>query len=167
MPSNSDEFARYLRKLARELPEEVFLPAFRRVAFKILEGAVQNSPVNFGQLRNGWHVTVGSRSGADVQAGGSVAAVLEAGSAMINSAEFGSTVWIQNNVPYARVWEEGLFVPPDPGPSKATHVPKSRRARVAGTVLVKGGYNVAAPQGMLGDAIQTVIAEFDAGGFDA
>lgn len=34
-------------------------------------------------------------------------------------------------------------------------------------MLVEGGYNVAAPQGMVGDGIQEVAAALEAGGFGA
>lgn len=156
MPSNAKEFAAFLRKQGRELPARVYMPRFRRMVFKVLEVAVQNTPVNTGRLRNGWHITLGDPSGTEEAGGKSANGVLSNGERKINKAKLGDRVWIQNNVPYARVWEDGLFVPPDPGPSKATHVPKSRRARVAGQVLVRGGYHVSAPNGMLADAVQQV-----------
>ena len=163
MPSNAKQFARELRQIADEYPKEVFMPRFRRIAFKLLEVAVQNTPVNTGRLRGGWHVTEGTPSGAEVQAGTTEQGVLSAAQAVINKAEFGTGLWIQNNVPYAIVYEEGLFTPPNPGPSKATHVPKSRRSTVEGTVLISGGYHVSAPEGMLADAIQQVSTEIQAG----
>lgn len=163
MPSNAKDYAAFLRKQARELPAAVYMPRFRRVAFRVVEIAAQLSPVNFGTLRNGWHVTIGSPSGTEVEAGKSLAGVLAAAQSVINRTEFGQAIWIQNNTPYARVYEDGLFVPPDPGPSKATHVPKSRRKRVEGTVLIRGGYHVSAPNGMLRDAVQQVAEELAAG----
>lgn len=150
------QYAAYLRKQAQVIPERVVMPVFRRRAFKVLELAVQNSPVNFGALRNGWHITIGSPSRSEIAAAKSASGVLQAGQRVINKVEFGQGIWIQNNVPYARVYEEGLFQPPNPGPSKATHVPKSRRNRVAGTVLIRGGFHVSAPSGMLADAVQQV-----------
>lgn len=173
------EYAAYLRKQAKELPERVVMPAFRRRAFKVLELAVQNTPVNTGRLRNGWHLTIGGPSGVDSSAvafgpvseeggfgGGaaSAAGVLQAGQRVINQVRFGETVWIQNNVPYARVIEDGLYkFDTPPGGSKATHVPKSRRNRVAGTKLVEGGFHVSAPRGMLADAHQQVQTLIQAG----
>lgn len=149
------QYATYLRKQAEQIPEQVYLPRFRRMAFKVLELSIQSSPVNFGALRNGWHVTIDTASKQDTgKPGGSAASVLSAGERVINSVRFGQGIVIQNNVPYARVYEDGLFEPPDPGPSKATHVPKSRRKRVAGTILISGGFHVVAPNGMLADAVQ-------------
>ncbi len=150
------EYASYLRKQAQVIPEAVVMPSFRRRAFKVLELAIQNTPVNFGNLRNGWHLTIGAPSKEDRAGGKSAAGVLSAGKAVIEKLRFGQGLWIQNNVPYARVYEDGLFQPPDPGPSKATHVPKSRRKRVAGTILISGGFHVSAPNGMLADAVQQV-----------
>lgn len=156
---NAAAYAKWLRKQAAELPEAVAMPVFRRRAFRVLQLAVQNSPVNFGTLRQGWHITVGTPSRADVESAKSPAGLLQAGLRVINSAKFGEGVWIQNNVPHAAVYEFGLFTPADPGPSKATHVPKSRRKRVAGRTLIQGGYHVVAPRGMLRDAVEQV-AEF-------
>lgn len=150
------EYAAYLRKRAKEIPEAVVMPAFRRRAFKVLELTIQNTPVNFGHLRNGWHLTIGSPSKEDREGGKTAAGVLAAGKRLIDKVQFGEGIWIQNNQPHARVYEFGLFVPPDPGPSKALHVPKSRRKRVAGTPLISGGFHVSAPNGMLADAVQQV-----------
>ncbi len=158
------EYAAYLREQARVIPEQVVMPIFRRRAFKVLEIAIQNSPVNFGTLRNGWHVTIGTPSRQDTGAPGSSATkALREGERVINRVKFGEGIWIQNNVPYARVYEDGLFAPPNPGPSKGTHVPKSRRGRVAGETLIRGGYHVNAPQGMLRDAVQEVAELVRAG----
>lgn len=163
MPSNARSYAAQLRRLAREYPARVYMPRFRKIAFKVLELAVQNTPVNEGRLRNGWHVTEGAPARTEVEAGKGARGVLTAGQKVINSVGFGSGIWIQNNVPYAPIYEYGLFVPKDPGPSKATHVPKSRRDRVRGTILIQGGYSVSAPEGMLGDAVQQVEAAVGAG----
>jgi hypothetical protein len=157
------QFAAYLRKQATVIPERVVMPRFRRMVFKVLELAVQNSPVNFGTLRNGWHVTIGAASGERREGGKSIAGVLANAQSVINKLRFGETAVLQNNEPHARVWEDGLLQPPNPGPSKATHVPKSRRDRVAGTVLVENGFNVAAPNGMLRDAVQQVTELVRAG----
>lgn len=163
MPSNWRQFQAFLSKVANEYPASVYMPRFRRIAFRILQLSVQNSPTNTGQLRNGWHVTIGSPSRSDVKSGDGAPAVLAAGSAVINGVEFGQGLWLQNNVPHAPVIEFGLYDPPDPGPTKAKHVPKSRRARLAGEVLVKGGFHVSAPNGMLGDAVAQVTAEIGGG----
>jgi hypothetical protein len=163
MPSNARDFARWMREQAEQMPQRVYMPRFRAIAFKVLEVAAGNTPVNTGRLRNGWHVTVGAPSGQDKASGGDLDEVLRAAESEINNVEFGGSVWIQNNVPYARVYEDGLFKYPNPGPSKATHVPKSRRHLVFGEVLIRNGYSVSAPNGMLADAVQQVEAELSAG----
>lgn len=153
---NAKQYATWLRKQAQVIPERAAMPVFRRRAFKVLELAVGLTPVNTGALRNGWHLTIGTPSGENRESGKSPAGVLRAGESVINKVRFGEGIWIQNNMPHARVYEDGLFQPPDPGPSKALHVPKSRRKRVAGTVLIRGGFHVNAPNGMLADAVQQV-----------
>jgi hypothetical protein len=162
MPSNAKEFAAHLRRTVRHAPREAFLRNFREFGFKVLEGSINNSPVNEGQLRGGWHLTIGTPSQADTQSGTSASAVLTAGEGVLNRLQVGDVLWIQNNVPHAPVWEYGLFVPKDPGPSKATHVPKSRRKTVEGVVLVRGGFHVSAPNGMLADAVQQARAFYGA-----
>lgn len=162
MPSNARAFAEHLRRNVRSAPREAFERRFREFGFKVLEGAINNSPVNEGRLRGGWHLTIGAPAGAEIQSGSSPSAVIAAGEAVLNKLNLGDTLWIQNNVPYATVWEYGLFVPKDPGPSKATHVPKSRRRTVEGLVLVRGGFHVSAPHGMLADAVQQARAFYGA-----
>ena len=157
------QYAAYLRQQKKVVPERAYMPRFRRMCFKVLELTLQNTPVNFGDLRNSWHLTIGQPSATDVEAGKSPAGVLQAAERVLNRMVLGDGVYMQNNKPYARVWEDGLFVPPNPGPSKATHVPKSRRKTVEGTVLVRGGFNVVAPNGMLRDAVQQVQALVAAG----
>lgn len=159
MPSNADEFALKLRGLMGELTERELMPRLRTFAFKVLEGAVNLSPVNTGQLRAGWHVSVGV--GSDIDSGTS----LLVGKEQIDGAEFGESIFIQNNVPHAAVIEFGLFQPPDPGPSEASHVPRTARPAVAGQTLVRGGFHVSAPRGMLADSVQTAVDAFKSGAF--
>jgi hypothetical protein len=163
MPGNAKEFAAYLRKQGRELPARVFMPRFRAIVFQVFTVAVQNTPVNTGRLRNGWHITLGEPSGTEESGGKSANAVQSNGERKINKAKLGDRIWIQNNVPYARVIEDGLFPHDTPeGGSKATHIPKSRRAKsgVVGETLVRGGFHVSAPNGMLADAVQQAQAEY-------
>ncbi len=163
MPSNAKEYAATLRQQAADLAEKVIMPRFRMYAFKVLEVAIQNSPVNFGALRNGWHLTIGTPSGADQKGGANVGESLQNGLGTLAQVKLGDRVWIQNNVPYARVYEDGLFVPKDPGPSKATHVPENRRDTVKGVTLIEGGFHVSAPQGMLADALQEAAKTWNDG----
>lgn len=157
------EYAKKLREAGERLPAAVAMPVFRRRAIRIIQGAIQNSPVNFGTLRRGWHLTIGSPSKADIEGGESDSAILEAATKALEGMQLGEGAWIQNNVPYAAVYEYGLFKPTDPGPSKATHVPPTRRKRVAGRILISGGFHVSAPNGMLADAVQQVAEAARAG----
>ena len=63
-------------------------------------------------------------------------------------------VYISNNVDHIEVLEDGLYQPPDPGPSK------DRRKGRHGEILVRGGFSVQAPQGMVKVTIQEIMAEY-------
>ena len=162
MPSNARDFAEHLRRNVRSAPRQEFVRRFREFGFKVLEGSINNSPVNEGQLRGGWHLTIGTPAGGEVPNGSSAGAVLAAGQSVLNKLDSGDTLRRQNTLRPGPVWEYGLFVPKDPGPSKATHVPKSRRKTVEGVVLVRGGFHVSAPNGMLADAVQQARAYYGA-----
>ena len=163
MPTNARTYADQLRRLSISLPERVFLPHFRRIAFRIFELAVQNSPVDTGELRGAWTISIGTPASGQQDNGRDPQSVLESARAVVRDAQLGDTIWITNHAPHAPVYEFGLFIPPNPGPSKATHLPKGRRARLAGTVLIENGFHVSAPEGMLGDAVQQVQDEIRAG----
>lgn len=168
--SNADRARRYaewIRAQGRDLPEKVFMPRFRMVAFKVLEVAIQNTPVDRGRLRNGWHLTIGTPSGEDRGKEGDPTALSE-GQGVIAKAKFGESLWIQNNVPYAAVYEYGLFQPKDPGVTDWGHLPKTAREKMRKAepvVLIRGGFHVSAPDGMLADAVQVVATEMAAGTF--
>lgn len=162
------EYARWLRKQGADLPAAVAMPVFRRRAFRILQLAVQNSPVNFGTLRRGWHLTIGAASKQDIEAGKSDAGVLQKAQQLLAKVQLGEGVWIQNNVPYAGVYERGLFDPPNPGATDWGHITNKRvrqhlRKTRPNTVLIEGGFHVRAPRGMLADAVQQVAELAKAG----
>jgi hypothetical protein len=148
MPTNSRSFALNLRKMAKAAPQEAAKDYVTRFVLDLLSSVVRLSPVNTGRLRNSWQVTLGSPSAGETNYG-SVEGVKSAAAVAVKGFQLGEQVWIQNGVPYAYVIEKGLYDPPDPGPSKGLHVPKSRRSTVAGQILVRGGFHVSAPEGML------------------
>src|SRR5690606_26495416 len=77
-------------------------------------------------------VPTGPRSAEEVLA--------QAAAAFASGPAFGR-FWLTNNMPYAHVWELGIFKPPDPGPTK--------NPKKLGQVLVSGGFNTQAPAGFL------------------
>lgn len=122
------------------------------LAFETLKRSVKRTPVDTGRARGGWHVTIGmpsssSPSGKDPAGGNTV----NAGHAKILTSKPFQVIWISNNVEYIRILEEGGFVPSDPGPSKTGgSASKAGRKARKGKTLVKGGFSVQAPEGMLG-----------------
>ena len=54
-----------------------------------------------------------------------------------------SIVFVSNNVNHVIVLDQGLFTPPNPGPSK------DKRDDRLGKVLVQDGYSIQAPLGMV------------------
>ena len=110
---------------------------------------VLRTPVDKGPLRNNWQLTLGSPATGIVGAGGGGDAT-----SSVSAYTLGQDIWLTNNLPYAPVWEFGLFEPPDPGPSSD---PRPGRK---GEVLVAGGYSLQAPQGMLAVSVQEIEAAF-------
>jgi hypothetical protein len=149
------QWARAFQKVADEYPEKVYMPTFRKAGFKIAAIAAELSPVNYGNLRNGWHVSINSPTRFDnkVASGrGGLSAVMESASRQVNTAKMGDTIWIQNNTEYAGQYEFGLFEPANPGPSSGMHAPEEWRSEKEGKILISQGYSISAPRGMLGDA---------------
>jgi len=109
--------------------------------------AVQGTPVDTGELRSGWHISLGSPTFQNVR-GSDLLRDLVA--ATTNVADWAKPIYLQNNMPHAEVIEYGQFVPPDPGPSKD---PRPGRK---GRILVSGGFSVQAPSGVLGDVAAAI-----------
>ena len=124
------------------------------VAIEGHQRVVMMTPVLLGKHRGGWIVEVGSQStdlGTPDKAGRDT---LKAGKAKIKAAPPFSVINITNNNEAILILEEGGFVPTDPGPSK------DRRKGRKGRVLVKGGFSVQAPKGMVGITLQVLKGLF-------
>lgn len=124
----------------------------RKIALDLLRGCVMKTPVDTGRARGNWQITISgapptAELGQSASAGGSKdkggGHTVSKGGKKINAAKPYGIIWLTNNVPYIGVLEFGGFVPGDPGPSKDPR--KGRKGRV----LVKGGYSVQAPRGMV------------------
>ena len=95
----------------------------RKVALEVLTRVVMMSPVDTGRFRGNWTVSIGSVDssvsaedksrvlGAIVPASGDVdpsgGATIARGSAVIPGASAGQSIFITNNLPYARRLEHG------------------------------------------------------------
>ena len=149
MPETSrgfKEFDRAFRDFSKDLiPLHVSLVQ-KKVSFEALSRFVKRTPVDKGPARANWQASIGSpKSGVldaeDKSRTGSPTIQRE----MKNLAVIPpfSVVYLTNNSPYIEVLDEGGFVPPDPGPSKD---PRPSRT---GRELVKGGYSIQAPEGIV------------------
>lgn len=131
------------------------------LAFEALRLIVKRTPADTGRARGGWHITLGSPSSASpIAIDTNGVSTVNAGHATILQSRPFQVIWINNNVEYIRILEEGGFVPTDPGPSKTGgSASKAGRKARKGKVLVKGGYSVQAPQGMVGITLQELMTK--------
>jgi len=113
-----------------KLQKRIVLEAFRRI--------VKRTPVDTGRTRGNWQITIGVVPTAEA-AGTKLATAI---GALTGLGPY-QVVYITNNVPHIEVLEYGLFEPRDPGPSKDPR--KGRKGRE----LVRAGFSVQAPQGMV------------------
>ena len=105
-----DDWDRFdLQVLGFKDQTEVQATAFKKkLAFQILEGVVNMTPVDTGRARGNWQVTLG-----DVPADGELppnksgTRTIQRGGAQIHQVELGESLWIHNNLPYIGVLERG------------------------------------------------------------
>lgn len=163
---NLEAFNRDLEKFIEDkMPEEVHAIQ-TQVALEALTRIVDKTPVDTGRTRANFQVTITRPServlGNKDKRGSST---INKGAAVIGGAPPFSLIWISNNVPHILVLEEGGFEPENPenteeankkrksGRSKAQRRQAKALAGHAGAPLVKDGYSLQAPQGMMGITI--------------
>lgn len=123
----------------------------RQVMGEAMTLAVQGTPVDTGELRSGWHISVGEPTGQNIR-GAELLSMLAAATSRFE--DWRLPMFLQNNMPHAPVIEYGQFVPPNPGPSKD---PRPGRK---GRILVTGGFSVQAPSGVLGDVAAAIAQRY-------
>tara|TARA_R110000787_G_scaffold42303_2_gene103989 strand:+ start:3651 stop:4118 length:468 start_codon:yes stop_codon:yes gene_type:complete len=116
----------------------------RKIAMELLRGVVMNTPSDTGRARGNWQISTGAPitttlGSKDKNGGGTVSK----GQKKINEAKPYGIIWLTNNLSYISVLEFGEFIPTDPGPSK------DKRKGRKGEILVRDGYSVQAPRGMV------------------
>jgi len=145
----------------KAVPEHV-LRVSKWLAMEALTRIVARTPVDTGRARGGWFVTLSTTSDAptgavDPTGGGAI----NAGASKIGAAKPFQVIWIQNNVEYIRILEEGGFVPTDPGPSKSGgSASKAGREARKGKTLVEGGFSAQAPEGMVAITLRELMGVF-------
>jgi hypothetical protein len=138
----------------RMIPEDVRL-LVEAIAMHVLRGVIFRTPRDEGWARGGWQLSLGApatgMTGREDRSGG---ATYGAALSALKSLLPFQTVYVVNNEPHILVLEDGLFTPPDPGPSK------DKRPGRRGKILVRGGYSVQAPRGIVTVTIQEVSMMF-------
>lgn len=144
MPIDVTAFSTQLRKETDGLLEKEIIKLQRLIVVDALKRIVEKTPVDTGTARANWQISIGIRKRNKLKrkdtAGGDT--IVKGIEALTGLGPF-EIVFIQNNLDYISVLEEGGFVPTDPGPSKDPR--KDRKGRI----LVAGGFSVQAPQGMV------------------
>lgn len=150
----------YRNQLAREIDTEagvILRTQKKRVGLALFTKCIELTPVNIGEARAGWHISMDRTTGEDVQGQD----VLSALGTEIDAAGIEAPLYLQNYVEHMVVIDQGLYEhDTPPGGSKAYHVPKSSRDTVRGRTLVVGGFHVSAPRGVAGVAADQVAADF-------
>lgn len=121
----------------------------RQIGVFAFTKANELTPIDEGEARRGWHFSSPRPSTESTE--GSLAAFAR----IVNEAAPEDPVYLQNLVDHIDILNEGLFDPPNPGPSKD---PREGRK---GEILVRDGYSVQAPQGIQGDLLDAVAARFN------
>lgn len=176
-PTNIAEFQKQLGDFASKLLPPQVLALQKKLVFEIHRRVVMRTPVDSGHARRNWQVTVGAPAVGEVT--GQAPPPL---AALAGLQPFG-VAFITNNVPYIEVIENGGWIPADPENSPEANkaraarrraaVRKQARARVAqarglssarkgdaGIPLVKGGYSLQAPRGVLGVTLDEMRSIF-------
>ena len=77
----------------------------KRFSLILLRNLVLRSPIDSGRFRNNWLVGLNQKDGRQLKSTGNQA--VQRGSQKIKSHKAGGSVWISNNLPYARRLNEG------------------------------------------------------------
>jgi hypothetical protein len=146
---NLSELTARLNRAVKEVAPNAVRDFQRLISFEILRRVVLKTPVDEGRARGNWTISINAPVVAhreDFSGDPIVQGVQTLGNLGI-----WQTVYIGNAVPYIHVLEYGLFVPPNPGPSK-----DPRQGRF-GRILVQDGFSTQAPEGMARLSVQEVI----------
>jgi hypothetical protein len=142
------EFKQFVEDMRREgkvLVDDDQVTLHKVIAIEALKGVVLKTPADTGTARGNWNLEINAISGAvnleeKAKTGG---ATIAKGLTILSGLKPRQLVTISNNVPYIFVLEDGGFIPPDPGPSE------DKRIGRRGEILVRGGFSVQAPHGMV------------------
>lgn len=165
-----EEVKEDMRKLSIEVPPEVVVATTKKLGLDVFRGVIKRTPVDTGRARGGWMVGINapndestSSPEAGATPGSPQGTALQRGITVLAKATPFCEVFITNNVTYIVVLDQGLFIPPDPGPSKQKRKKNKsgnyRGVRKEGKVLVQGGFSTQAPAGMVDVTLAEVLGD--------
>lgn len=138
------DFRRAVENERLNMTDGEFVKFFRQISRSALRKTIKRTPRDTGLLRGNWQLTINSPAARALKrrdrAGDYTYRV---NAARLKKLKIGDVVFISNLHRAANIVERGKFVPRNPGPSSD---PRPGRK---GRILVRGGYSVQAPRGML------------------
>lgn len=166
-----------LSEIAKTLTPRMVSRVQRKIVLDVLAGVVKRTPVDTGRARGGWQVSIGTPATAATQpeqgaVGDASGKALSQGAAKIASMPAFSIAYINNNVIYVGVLDQGGFIPinpPDDAVSREKRASRRNdrqrsRAQAAkgdpGATFVQDGYSFQAPNGMVALTLADVLKEF-------
>ena len=135
----------------------------RKLSLQLFSAVVLRTPVDTGMLRGNWQVGIGSMPTGTVanpdKTGGRVLQEIASKTA---KAEWGTSIFLVNNLPYASVVEYGAY----PNPVKRGTYVKAGQTKygTSGPAWVKrskGGFSLQAPSGMVRVSVVEMQAYMD------
>jgi len=165
-----------LREIGRDLAPDMVSKLHRKIMFDVLGGVVKRTPVDSGRARGGWQVSIGTPAVTQTQpevgnVGDAAGRTVTVGSAKISGIKPFTVSYINNNVSYIGVLDQGGYLPRNPaddGDARRLRAARRdeihrKRAQAAlgdpGATFVKGGYSFQAPAGMLALTLADVLRE--------
>lgn len=143
MIENLKQFEDEVKKIT--LVESDKVPTMIRwFMLEVLRRVVLATPVDTGHARHNWQLAIGSGARKEIPGKDkSGQPTIAKGTNKILATDPFSNFYLSNNVPYIEVLEYGLFQPSNPGPSR------DKRKDRKGRILVKDGFSMQAPRGMV------------------
>lgn len=134
---NAKDFELALKEFAEKTIPEEHVRLMKKVTLDLLGRVTEKTPVDTGRLRANWMTGINApdRTETDSTTDNAIARAID----KLSSLEFGETVHLSNNLPYAAKVEYGGYSKPGQGKTV-------------------DGFSVQAPQGMLGVSVEEVKA---------
>lgn len=174
--TNIQDFVDEINEWTINIVPELALDFQRAVAILAADQIVLKTPVRTGRARSNWIVQIGSIPTSTIEEfdpGGEKTRRQNEG--IISAVQELTYIVIGNNLPYINTIEEGGYIPKDPENSPEANKRRAelrepavqrRAAAVAGdpgAPLVRGGYTLQAPQGMVALTFREIIQAFGRG----